>query len=207
MNTQSITGYASFGHNSGQHQYPELIDPKVSYSRIQGRHTFKTGVEYQHVATEILDLNPLTGKDTYAGQFSKPVVGKSNNIYNFADFLFGARDSYNLNSYGLFHYLQQMAFAYVQDDFRAARNLTFNIGLRYEFATPQYEAYNHLSNFDPATNSLVLAKDGSLYNRALVNPDPLNFAPAFWLGVQHQSQDGDPQRLRHQFRTLQPLRA
>lgn len=179
LNTQSITGYTSFGHNSGQHQYPEVVNPKADYSRILGRHTLKAGVEYQHIATEILDLNPLTGKDTYAGQFSRPAGAKSNNIYNFADFLFGARDSYNMNSYGLFHYLQQMYFGYVQDDFRAARSLTFNIGLRYEFATPQYEAYNHLSNFDPATQSLILAKGGSLYDRGLVNPDPLNFAPRF----------------------------
>jgi hypothetical protein len=179
LNGQTITGYSSFGHDSGQHQYPELINPKADYSRSQGRHTFKAGVEYQHIATEILDLNPLTGTDTYNGQFSRPSGAASNNIYNFADFLFGARDSYNLNSYGLFHYLQQMYFGYVQDDFRAARNLTFNIGLRYEFATPQYEANNRLSNFDPATNSLILAKSGSLYNRALVNPDPLNFAPRF----------------------------
>ena len=143
LNTQSITGYSSFGHNSGQHQYPVVVDPKGSFSRIQGRHTFKAGVEYQHISTEILDLNPLTGKDTYAGQFSRPAGAKSNNIYNFADFLFGARDSYNMNSYGLFHYLQQMYFGYVQDDFRATHNLTVNIGLRYEFTTPQYEANNH----------------------------------------------------------------
>ncbi len=187
LNTQSITGYSSFGHNSGQHQYPELVNPKGDYSRILGRHTLKAGVEYQHISTEILDLNPLTGKDTYAGQFSRPAGAKSNNIYNFADFLFGARDSYNLNSYGVFHYLQHMYFGYVQDDFRATRNLTLNIGLRYEFATPQYEESNHLSNFDPATNSLTLAKNGSIYDRALVNPDPLNFAPRFGLAYRVNS--------------------
>jgi hypothetical protein len=177
LDGQNITGFSSFGHDSGQHQYPELVNPKADYSRIMGVHTIKIGVEYQHVATEILDLNPLTGIDTYAGQFSKPKGAGSNNLYNLADFLYGARDSYNLNSYGLFHYLQQMYFGYIQDDIKATRTLTFNIGLRYEFATPQYEANNHLSNFDPATNSLILAKGGSLYNRALVHPDPLNFAP------------------------------
>ena len=181
LNGQAITGYSSFGHDSGQHQYPDVINPKASYSRIDGRHTIKAGVEYQHIDTEILDLNPLTGKDTYAGQFSRPAGAKSNNLYNLADFLFGARDSYNLNSYGLFYYRQWMYFGYVQDDFRVTRNLTFNVGLRYEFATPQYEANNHLSNFDPATNSLILAKSGSLYDRALVNPDPLNFAPRLGL--------------------------
>jgi hypothetical protein len=181
LNGQAITGYSSFGHDSGQHQYPEVINPKASYSRVEGRHTIKAGVEFQNIATEILDLNPLIGKDTYAGQFSRPAGAKSNNIYNLADFLFGARDSYQMNSYGLFYYRQQMYFGYVQDDFKATRNLTLNVGLRYEFATPQYEANNHLSNFDPATKSLILAKSGSLYDRALVNPDSRNFGPRFGL--------------------------
>ena len=177
LNTQSISGYSSLGHNAGQHQYPEVVNPKLNYSRIEGRHTIKAGLEYQHISTEILDLNPLTGTDTYAGQFSKPKGAGSNNIYNFADFLFGARDSYNLNSYGLFYYRQQMYFGYVQDDIKATQKLTVNLGLRYEYGTPQYEANNHLSNFDPATNSLILAKNGSMYDRALVNPDLGNFGP------------------------------
>src|SRR5438132_6911948 len=45
------------------------------------------------------------------------------------------------------------------------------------FSTPQYEAENRLSNFDPSNNSLIHAKDGSIYDRALVHPDRNNFAP------------------------------
>src|SRR5262249_39364664 len=41
------------------------------------------------------------------------------------------------------------------------------------------DANNKLSNFDPATNSLILAKSGPIYDRALVNPDLNDFAPRF----------------------------
>jgi hypothetical protein len=58
-------------------------------------------------------------------------------------------------------------------------NLTVNAGLRYELATPQYEANNKLANFDPSTNSLIQAKSGSIYDRALVNMPLTNFAPRF----------------------------
>src|SRR4029079_11374189 len=58
---------------------------------------------------------------------------------------------------------------------------------RYEDATPQYEKDNFLTNFDPATNSLIQAKDGSIYDRALVNPDRNNFAPR--LGAAYQIDD------------------
>src|SRR5215475_1893890 len=179
LNKQTISGYAGFGHDGGQHQNPEVVNPKADYTHTFGRHTFKAGVEFQNIATEILDLNPLAGTDTYAGQFSKPRGAASNNLFNVADFMFGARDSYTMNSYGLFQYRQQMYFGYVQDDVKVTRNLTLNLGLRYEFATPQYDADNKMSNFDPATKSLILAKSGSLYDRSLVNPDTNDFGPRF----------------------------
>ena len=74
-----------------------------------------------------------------------------------------------------------MHFGYIQDDWRVSPNLTFNLGLRYELGTPQWENNNFLTNFDPATNTLIQASDGSIYDRALVNPDRNNFAPR--LGV------------------------
>ena len=69
--------------------------------------------------------------------------------------------------------------AYVQDDFKLTKNLTLNLGLRYEFATPQWESQNRLANFIPSTASLIQAKDGGIFDRALVNPDKNNFAPRF----------------------------
>ena len=66
---------------------------------------------------------------------------------------------------------------------RSSQRLTLNLGLRYEFATPQWEKDNFLTNFDPATNTLIQAKDGSIYDRALVNPDRNNFAPRLGAGV------------------------
>jgi len=68
---------------------------------------------------------------------------------------------------------------YAQDDWRVRSELTLNMGLRYEFVTPVWESHNELSNFSPTTQQLVLASSGSLYNRALVNPNRLNFAPRF----------------------------
>ena len=45
---------------------------------------------------------------------------------------------------------------FVQDDWRATRWLTLNLGLRYDIFTPFREKHNHLSNFDP-TNPAMLA--------------------------------------------------
>jgi hypothetical protein len=65
----------------------------------------------------------------------------------------------------------------LQDNFKFSPKVTLNLGLRYEFATPQYERDNRLANFDPANDSMVYASNGSLYNQALVHPSPNNWVP------------------------------
>ncbi len=181
LNTQSIGGYRELGRQSSnpQFQNPTVMNPRVNYSFLVGRHSLKTGYEYQRINTEIEDFNPKYGQDNYGGQFSRPAGAATNNIYNVADFLFGARSQYALANLFVAEYRQRMHFAYIQDDFNVSPKLTLNLGLRYDFATPQYEARNRLSNFDPVTNTLIQARDGSLYDRALVDPDRNNFGPRF----------------------------
>jgi outer membrane receptor protein involved in Fe transport len=89
-----------------------------------------------------------------------------------------------LNNEIVLNYQQRMHFAYVQDDFKVSSKLTVNMGLRYEFATPQWENQNRLGNFDPAANQLIQAKSGGLYERALVHPDRNNWAPRLGLAYQ-----------------------
>jgi hypothetical protein len=183
LNTQNVSGYQSYGRDwsSPQWQNPLVINPKVNYSRIWGRHTIKLGYEYQAIDTLLNDFNPVYGQDYYAGQYSNPTPTKSNNLYNLTDFLLGARSTYQLTNYSVAHLRQRMHFAYVQDDFKVAPRLTLNLGVRYEFATPQYDRDNHMANYDPTTNSLVYAKNGSLTDRALVDPSYKNFAPRLGL--------------------------
>ena len=72
---------------------------------------------------------------------------------------------------------QNLHFTYVQDDIRVNDKLTLNAGLRYEYATPMWEANNALTNFDPVNKTMITAKDGSIADRALVDPDRNNFGP------------------------------
>jgi len=141
-------------------------------------HSFKTGYEFQRIATEVQDVNPLYGRDTYNGSFTKPTpTSTGGNLYNLADFELGLRAQYALSSVLVAHLRRNMQFAYLQDDWRATSRLTLNLGLRYEYSTPYWERDNILSNYDPATNSIVTAKNGSIADRALVDPDRNNFGP------------------------------
>lgn len=185
LNAQSVTGFSQFGTQPAnpQFQNPSVLNPKANYTLVRGKQSMKIGYEFQAINTDINDYNPSYGQDNYAGKFSTlagapaDAFGQLQEAYNLADFLFGNRSSYSLTNFFIAHVRQRMNFMYFQDDIKARSNVTINAGLRYELATPQYERDNKLANFDPATNSLIQAKDGSIYNRALVNMPKNNFAP------------------------------
>jgi TonB dependent receptor len=82
---------------------------------------------------------------------------------------------------------QHVHSLYIQDDWRLTPKLTFNAGLRWEFSTPIWDRDNYWSNVDPVKNTLVRATDGSLFNRALVNPDYKDFGPRLGLAYSMDS--------------------
>ena len=179
LTTQTITGFSQLGRQATnpQFQNPFTVNPRINYTRTLGRHSLKTGYEYLAVNTDVQDTNPLMGLDTYASQFSRPAGIASNAVYNLSDFFFGARNQYEFADLLVVEMQRRLHYAYLQDDFKVSQKLTLNLGVRYEFATPYTEAKNRLSNFDPATKTIIRAKSGSLYDRALVDPDYNNWAP------------------------------
>jgi len=195
LNVQSVNTFTQFGNQGSNPQYqnPYIFNPKVNYTWIHGRSTYKAGYEYQAIFTTIDDFNPVYGQDTYNGGFSftgatASALSGSNTgtkeAVALADFLFGARDTYQLNNFVNVHLNQRMHYLYFQDDIRVNSRLTVNAGLRYELVTPQWESSNKLANYDPDTQSLIQATSGSLYNRALVNMPKLDFAPRFGFAFQ-----------------------
>lgn len=183
IHKQNLNGYTAFGVQSSnpQFQNPFVWNPKFNYTKLLGKHSLKAGYEYQRIETDIDDFNPKMGSDNYSGRFSQVAGSPNNDLQFMADILFGARSQYQLNNSVIVNLRQQMNFFYLQDDWKLSRKLTLNLGVRYEVATPQYEAANRISNFIPESNSLAIAKDGSIYDRALVNMDRNNFAPRIGL--------------------------
>jgi hypothetical protein len=193
----NLSNLSQLGRQSSNPQYqnPLVVDPKVNFTKILGHHSLKTGFEYQMINTAVSDFHPQFGSENYTGLFSDPAYftnpsalnglsGATQQIYSWADFLFGAPSHYELDNNPVAHLEQRMYFGYLQDDWKVLNNLTLNLGVRYEFATPQYERDNKLADFNPATDSMINASGGSLYNRALVHPDGNNWAPRVGLAYQ-----------------------
>ena len=204
LNSQAVTGFSQFGRQTTNPQFtnPYGANPKVNYSIVKGRNSFKMGGEYGYLNIAISDFHPQFGEDFYGGQFSRTSLATVSGgscpagttvcptdyahlqAYNLADFLLGARNSYQLNNLATINYERRWYMGYFQDDMKFSNRLTLNMGLRYELVTPNWEQHNHLANFDPTNNTLVQASGGSLYNRTLINLDKKDLAPRFGFAFQ-----------------------
>jgi hypothetical protein len=188
------TGFSALGRlwTSPQYQNPTVWNPKVNYTRLLPGHTLKAGLEYTmlHVAQQ--DLHPVMGGNMYAAQISGqsyyngiyyaisssfPYGGQtaySQRMFDYADFLFGYRYGMALSNAPVANIRDWGWNGYVQDDWKVNKRLTVNLGLRYEFATPIYEANNQMSNFNIVAQTMTLAGAG---NRYTVNANKADFGP------------------------------
>jgi hypothetical protein len=201
-------GFTSFGRQSTnpQWQNPSIVDPKVNFSWVKGKHSLKFGYEYEHVWMEVQDSNPLYGSFTFNHGYSVcpasagtacPSTSNQADTY-WADFLFGASGGYSLSTYWISHLHQSMDSVYAQDDWKVTPKLTLNLGVRWEYGSPYSERNNNLSNFNPATGTMRTLtpgftattqtcggtaacispySGGGVYGKSLVHPDLTDYAP------------------------------
>ena len=198
-----ITGFTGFGRQSTnpQWQNPSLLDPKVNYTWVLGRHSLKFGYEYEHTWMAVNDNNPLYGSYNYGGGYSlctattsascaaNPNTAAVSDNY-WADFLFGLTNNYSLANFFVAHLRQSIQSAYAQDDWKVSPQLTLNLGVRWEYGSPYSEQHHYISNFDPASQTVLTTAPGAVagngitpysgggtYGNTLVNPDLNDFAP------------------------------
>jgi len=186
-----ITGFTGFGRQSTnpQWQNPALIDPKVNFTWVKGKHSMKFGYEFERIWMAVNDNNPLYGSFTYGGGYSNAGGSTVSDTY-WADFLFGTTNAYSLANFYVAHLTQNIHNLYAQDDWHALPNLTLNIGLRWEYGSPYADLYNRISNFDPGTQTVLTTTPGAVagngitpfsgggtYGKTLVNPDFTDFGP------------------------------
>jgi hypothetical protein len=161
-----------------------------SVTWIKGRHTLKFGGEYRAFEqNQIFDFinNGYLAFDGTATQqgLVKQIPGLENNpaVNDFANgYVSSFYDQSNSNRQG---YRDKFFSAYAQDDFKVTRNLTVNLGVRYDYGNPLEELRNRVSSFRPGQQStvfptapigLVFPGDSGI-SRSTYSADKKNFGP------------------------------
>ncbi|MBV9339969.1 MAG: TonB-dependent receptor [Acidobacteria bacterium] len=117
----------------------------TSISKLVGRHSLTAGFDFRAIHTDFKNRQYTAGLFAFNGVFTQQYPTFVNKTgLDFADALLGFPSSGQVNTTTkLFTQVDYYA-GYIQDDFRVSGKLTFNLGLRYEYATGISEANNHL---------------------------------------------------------------
>jgi hypothetical protein len=147
---------------------------------VKGRHAVRLGFDYQHGTGSTGYLVYGRGFYTFLNLTTSSLVGPAGGNA-FASFLTGApyqvlRDEFPPGLVGLISH--RYGF-YLQDDVKLAPKLTVNIGARYDVMPYPREMHDRLSNFDPATGTMLIA--GQNTSQTLVNTDYKDLAPRIGL--------------------------
>src|SRR5437868_2435979 len=144
-----------------------------------GNHNLRFGGDFRRL------YNDLRTEQNGRGSFTFTGTGFSTG-FDFADFLLGLPQLTSIQGGSTTYKFRQNSWdLFVQDDWRATGNLSFNFGLRYEYVSPFSEANNRLVNLDlnstiTAVSPVFPGTSGPFsggFPITVLEPDRNNFAP------------------------------
>ena len=155
-------------------QGPDTITQFIDHvSYVAGKHSLKFGGEVHRNGVSGGAFGNARGSITFLGGVALPASTA------LEDFFAGDPFKASVQVGDPRRQIDNWAYgAFLQDDWRATKSLTFNLGLRYEYSTVMKEAHNLLGNFDPHSKT-GLIQAGMNGVSGPYNPDHTNFAPRF----------------------------
>jgi hypothetical protein len=145
----NMTGYQSIFTN-GAHAKDNRIDINIADNLlyIRGAHQMKIGGYYYRYQGYWGGIYPHgLGIFSFTGRYTTDA---------FADFLLGfANQSQRGPAYQFGDFNEKRSGAFFQDDWQVRRNLTLNLGIRWDVETPFKEKKLRQANYVPSLNALV----------------------------------------------------
>jgi hypothetical protein len=168
----SSTGLQALGYGSGANKLPsQSMQLYGSWSAIRGQHNLKFGGDARQYRLDYAAMGNSTGNFSFsANNWVRASSSASSTVtmgQDFAEFLLGlpTSGSYDINSSAMFFSYYAAGFA--QDDWRAAHNLTINLGLRFDHDFPYHEKWGRVvDGFDWNATSPLAAAAQAAYAKA-----------------------------------------
>jgi len=172
----NISGYVNLFSGGALTQDPTTFEARAQVVKVAGRHTLTIGGTYERTRVDATDFSYTPGDNTFNGQRSGNAV---------ADFYLGLDSTFFQDNGRKFYLRENRVGVFVQDDFKASRDLTINAGLRWDPWLPPIDLNNTLVGFVPGKQSTVApnAPPGLQFNgdagieASIFQKNYKNFAP------------------------------
>ncbi|WP_260315418.1 TonB-dependent receptor [Silvibacterium bohemicum] len=154
-------GYASLG-SAGYVpllENPSAVDFDPSVVKVLGGHSVTMGGEYRKLFLNFHQFGYPSGQfSTIDNTWTQKVVNNSDGSGNaIATMLLGLADGGQVTSDTSLATASTYDALFIQDDYQARKNLTFNVGLRWDVEVPRTERHNKLDYWDPTLPSPIAA--------------------------------------------------
>ena len=157
----SGNSYGPLGGTGGYSGNDHALDLLPTLTYIHGAHSIRAGVNidfYQQFQSKVTNVDNYSFTNNFTSEYDQAVYSEGPGWYSgnsIASALLGYPNAGNARYIQLPFYSQHYIAPWVQDDWKITKDLTLNLGLRWDFMTPQQDRFNRM--------------DGA-FNYSVVNP-------------------------------------
>ncbi len=157
-----IGGLATLGSNAflPSDEISQTLQVTDDFTKSWGKHSFKVGIESQHVKFSTLQPGFSRGNFDFNGQYVD-VPAQNTSTLGIAQLLLtpttstvpngvnysGGSDSINASNINKTYDRREYLATYLQDDWKVSPRLTLNLGLRWDYFSPIKESNGGQANF------------------------------------------------------------
>ena len=152
-------------YNSGNYiGVGNSFDPSDVVTLVRGKHVIHFGGEVLRYQNNSVPYgNVQAGEFNFNGSYTQATPSTVGSGFGYADFLLGEVQGWSANNQPVSGARQVSPQVFIQDDYKLRRNLTLNVGLRYQIQSGWSEVHGYEGTFDPTLLNTATGTLGAMW--------------------------------------------